>query len=175
LGRELVGLVRPWEGAAPTAAIDSTALVASVWIPLAAALTPANVADNEEAVRLLRQLREELRSLLGGVHYNDPALRDRWQTGERVLITTRRGAYPYRDAGVEVRCVFHQLRSHAIENINEQVKAIFDVHGPVPTKGCIPTRRWLLGTIFTYQHLLFRRLEPGQDLRAGLKAYLRSA
>jgi hypothetical protein len=149
--------------------------VAAVWIPLAATLTPANVADNEEAPRLLPELPGELRFLLGDVHYDDPALRARWETGGRLLLTTRRGAYPHRDDGAEVRRVFHQLRSHAIENFNEQFKAIFDVHGPVPTKGQGATRRWVLGAVFLYQLLLLYRFQRGQDLRAGLKACLRAA
>jgi hypothetical protein len=33
-----------------------------------------------------------------------------------------------------LRRVFHELRSRAIENLNEQFKGIFDVHGQVPTK-----------------------------------------
>jgi len=39
--------------------------VASVWIPLAAELTPAHSADNEVAPRLLRQLPFEVRFVLG--------------------------------------------------------------------------------------------------------------
>lgn len=149
--------------------------VANVWIPLAAALTPANVADNEEALRLLPALPGGLRYLLGDVLSNDPAVRERWQTGERLRITTRRGASPHRDDGADVRRVFHQLRSHAIENFNEQFKAIFDVHGPVPTKGRVATQRWVLGAVFVYQLLLLHRFEQGQDLRLGLKACLRAA
>lgn len=149
--------------------------VAAVWLPLAATLTPANVADNEEAVRLLPELPGDVRYLLGDVHYNDPALRDQWQTGERVLVTTRRGRYPHHDDGVEVRRVFHQLRSHAIENFNEQFKAIFDVHGPVPTKGRVATQRCVLGAVLVYQLLLLHRFQRGEDLRVGLKARLRAA
>lgn len=149
--------------------------VASVWIPVAATLTPANVADNEEALRLLPELPSEVRYLLGDVHDNDPALRTQWETDGRLLITTRRGAYPHQDDGVEVRRVFHQLRSHAIENCNEQFKAIFDAHGPVPTKGQVATQRWVLGAVFLYQLLLLYRFQRGQDLRVGLKACLHAA
>ena len=48
------------------------------------------------------------------------------------------------DAGVEVRRVFHQLRSHALEYFNGQVKAIFDTRPAVPTRGLLTTRRYLL-------------------------------
>jgi len=70
--------------------------VARVWIPLAATLTPANVADNEEAPRLLPELPEAVRYLLGDVHDHDPALRAQWTTEGRTLVTTRRGPYPHR-------------------------------------------------------------------------------
>jgi hypothetical protein len=50
-------------------------------------------------------------------------------------VTTKRGRYPHTDDGVEVRRIFHELRSAAIENLSEQFKGIFDSHGQVPTKG----------------------------------------
>jgi len=87
----------------------------------------------------------------------------------------RGAARTHTDDGVEVRRAFHHLRSHAIETFNEQFKAIFDVHGPVPTKGLVATQRHILGAIVAYQLLLLHRFERGQDLRAGLKARLRAA
>ena len=51
---------------------------------------------------------------------------------DRFLVATRRGRYPHTDDGVEVRRVFHKLRSLAIENFNGQFKGIFDAHGSVP-------------------------------------------
>lgn len=149
--------------------------VAAVWIPLAATLTPANVADHAEARRLLPELPDEVRFLLGDVHYNDPVLRDQWTTDGRTLITTQHGRYPHTDDGVEVRRLFHQLRSHAIENFNEQFKAIFDSHGPVPTRGLMATRRSVLGAVLVYQLLLLQRFQTRQNLRVGLKATLRAA
>jgi len=149
--------------------------VAAVWIPLAATLTPANVADNEEVLRLVPELPDDVRYLLGDVHYNDPTLRERWETGDRLLVTTKRGRYPHTDDGVEVRRLFHQLRSHAIENFNEQFKGIFECHSQVPTKGLAATQRHVLGAVFLYQLLLLHRFEHHQDLRLGLKACLRAA
>jgi hypothetical protein len=102
--------------------------VAAVWIPLAARLTPANEADNEVAPLLIEELPEEVRFVLGDLHYNAPNVRARCEP-ERMLVTTQRGAYPHTDDGVEVRRVFHKLRSLAIENFNEHFKAIFEVHG----------------------------------------------
>jgi len=149
--------------------------VAAVWIPLAATLTPANVADNQAVLLLLPELPGELRYLLGDVHYSDPTVREQWETGARVLVTTKRGRYPHTGAGVEVRRVFHQLRSHAIENFNEQFKGIFECHQQVPTRGLLATQRHVLGAIFVYQLLLLHRFEQGHDLRVGLKACLRAA
>lgn len=39
------------------------------------------------------------------------------------------GAYPHTNDSVEVRQLFHELCSQAIENLNEQFKGIFDTHG----------------------------------------------
>src|ERR687890_521988 len=50
--------------------------VAGVWIPLAAELTPANVADNEAAPELLCRIPAEVRYVLGDKHYNDPEVRE---------------------------------------------------------------------------------------------------
>src|SRR5687767_13941886 len=49
--------------------------VAGVWIPLRAALTPANVADNVQARELLADLPAEVRFILGDNHYHDTELR----------------------------------------------------------------------------------------------------
>ena len=94
---------------------------------------------------------------------------------ERELVATRHGAYPHTDGGVEVRRLFHTLRSRAIENLNEQFKGIFDGHGQVPTKGLRNTRRWALGAVLVYQLSLWYRFEHGLDLRVGLKPFLKAA
>jgi hypothetical protein len=119
----------------------------TVWLPLAADLTPANVADNEHAPLLLTDLPAEISAVLGDQHYNDPALHALVTEANRLLITTKRGAYPHTDAGVEVRRLFHQLRSHAIENCNAPFKTIFGCLGNVPTRGLLPTRRFALGAV----------------------------
>ena len=149
--------------------------VAAVWIPLAAELTPANVADNEQAPALLREIPGAIRYLLGDTHYNDPALRALCAASDRELVTTRRGAYPHTDGGVEVRRIFHELRSPAIENLNGQFKGIFDCGGQVPTRGLRATRRYVLGAVVVYQLTLLYRSEHGSDLRTGLKAFLKAA
>jgi hypothetical protein len=148
---------------------------AAAWIPLAARLTPANRADNEEAPALLGELPASLRFLLGDTSYNDPDLRARAEAEGRTLVTTRRGAYPHTDDGAEVRRVFHALRSHTIENFNEAFKAIFDAHGQVPTRGLTNTRRYALAAVFVYQLGLLYRHQTGGDLRVGLKPLLKAA
>jgi len=149
--------------------------VAAVWIPLAAELTPANTADNEPAPRLLDEVPLDARFVLGDTHYNDPAVRDHCFGAGRLLVATRRGAYPHTDDGVEIRRVFHKLRSLAIENFNGHLKGIFDLHGSVPTRGLLRTQRFALGAVLVYQLSLLYRFEHQQDLRAGLKAFLKAA
>jgi Transposase DDE domain len=148
---------------------------AAVWIPLAAELTPANEADNEVALPLIRNLPPEVRYLLGDIHYNAPTLRQAWETSERFLVVSHYGPYPHTDPGKEVRRVLHKLRSITIENFNEQFKGIFDGHGQVPTKGLTNTRRFVLGAIFVYQLALLYCFEHTLPLRLGLKAFLKAA
>jgi len=149
--------------------------VAAVWIPLRARLTPANVADNEQAPLLLRDLPAEVRFILGDTHYQDPDLHERATAEECLLVATKRGAYPHQDDGVDVRRMFHQLRTHAMENFNGQFKAIFDVTTAVPTRGRVRTARWILGGVLVYQLTLLDRHHRGLDLRAGLKPFLQAA
>lgn len=149
--------------------------VASVWIPLAASLTAANEADNEVAPDLLRQLPPDTRFVLGDIHYNAPNVRDVCDDAGLILITTQYGPYPHTDDGVELRRLFHKLRSLTIENFNEHFKGIFDGHGQVPTKGLANTSRFVLGAVFVYQLALLYRFKNGLDLNVGLKAFLKAA
>jgi len=164
-----------WHGWVYGRKLHRVTTVAGVWIPLAAELTPANTADTEPAPRLLDELPFDARVVLGDTQYNDPAVRDHCAGTGRLLVATRRGAYPHTDAGVEVRRVFHLLRHRAIENFNGQVKGIFDAHGAVPTRGLARTRRFALGAVLVYQLTLLYRFEHRQDLRVGLKAFLKAA
>lgn len=149
--------------------------VAAVWIPLAAHLTPANTADETVAPDLLRELPGEARFVLGDQHYNAPTVQESCERSGRILVASRRGRYPHTDPGVEVRRLFHELRSRAIENFNEPFKAIFEAHGPVPTKGLRDTQCFALGAVFLYQLTLWYRFEHGWDLRVGLKSFLKAA
>jgi len=164
-----------WHGWVYGWKLHIVATVANVWIPLAAELTPANAADNEVAPDLVCRIPAEVRFVLGDKHYNDPELRALCAEDERCLVTTHAGRYPHTDDGVEVRRVFHKLRSSAIENFNEQFKGIFDGHRQVPTKGLTNTRRFALGAIFVYQLTLWYRHEQHMDLRVGLKPFLKAA
>jgi len=164
-----------WHGRVYGWKLHPVTTVAAVWIPLAAELTPANAADNEVAPGLLAELPTELAFLLGDTSYQDEDLRARCAEAGIELVATRRGAYPHRDGGVAVRRVFHRLRSTAIENFNEQFKAIFDAHGQVPTRGLRATTRHVLGAVFVYQLTLLHRSAHAADLRVGLKPFLKAA
>lgn len=149
--------------------------VAGVWLPLAAALTPANGDDAELALSLQEHLPAEVRFLLGDRHYNTPGLRQRCRADGRILVTSCYGRYPHGDAGVEVRRVFHKPRSVAIETFNEHFKGIFDGHGAVPTAGLTDTARFALGAVVVYQLALLHRHRHGLPLNVGLKAFLKAA
>ena len=149
-------------------------VVASVWIPLSAQLTPANEADNEMAPALIYELPADVRFVLGDLHYNAPNVRTVCEQTGRCLVTTQYGPYPHTDPGVEIRRIFHKLRSLAIENFNEHFKGIFDGHGQVPTKGLLNTQRFALGAIFVYQLALLYRFQHGLDLNIGLKAFIKA-
>jgi len=150
-------------------------VVASVWIPLSAQLTPANEADNEIAPALIYELPPQARFILGDLHYNAPNVREVCEQTGRFLVTTKYGPYPHTDAGVEIRRIFHKLRSLAIESFNEHFKGIFDAHGQVPTKGLVNTQRFALGAVFVYQLALLYRFQHGLDLNIGLKAFIKAA
>jgi len=149
--------------------------VAAVWIPVAARLRPANEADNNVAEMLLPEVPLQARYMLGDTHYNAPNVTAACRLRGLWPITTKRGAYPHTDDGVEVRRVFHKLRSVANENFNEQFKAIFNGHDRVPTKGLVATQRYALGAVLVYQLVLWHRHAQGQSLRKGLKACIKAA
>ena len=164
-----------WHGWVYGWKLHLVSVVAGVWFPLAAILTPANIADSEPAPALLDEVPAEVRFVLGDRHYNTPDLHTYCAQTNRLLVATKYGRYPHTDDGVDVRRVFHQLRSHSIENLNEQFKGIFDGHGQVPTKGLIATQRFALGAILVYQLALLYRFEHHLPLCVGLKAFLKAA
>ncbi len=149
--------------------------VAGMWIPLSARLTPADVADNQIAPALIEELPAEARFVLGDTHYDAENVRQKCEQTQRFLVTSKRGAYPHTDRGVEVRRIFHKLRTLANENFNEHFKSIFDVHEQVPTKGMVNTARFALGAVFVYQLALLHRHEQKLEVNRGLKPFLRAA
>jgi hypothetical protein len=112
--------------------LQVVSVVAAVWFPIAAVLTPATIAVSPPAPALLREVPADVRFVLGDRHYNTPDLHEICEQADRLLVTTRYGRYPHTDDGVEVRRVFHKLRSRAMENFTELIFGIFDGHGQVP-------------------------------------------
>ena len=75
-----------------------------------------------------------------------------------------------------MRRVFHTLRGAASENFDEHFEAIFEVHGPVLTKGKTDTAPKRSGRCPYYQIALLQRHERGlEDVNVGLKAFLEAA
>jgi hypothetical protein len=146
-----------------------------VWIPLAAELTPANTADNTLAPALLRELPAEVRYVLGDQHYNTTELRAECARQNRELVATRRGAHPHTDGGVEVRRIFHQLRSQAIEPFNGLFKNIFEWGGQMPVKGLNRCQLFVLGAVLLYQLALLYQHEHHMPDGTDVKPLLRAA
>jgi len=150
-------------------------VVGRVWIPLAAEFTIASDADNMIAPKLLEQLPMAVRYVLGDTHYNTPELREECTLHNRELVATRRGPYPHRDGGVEVRRIFHKLRSLAIEPFNGLFKNIFEWRGQMPVKGLKRCQLLALGAILLYQIVLLYQHQRQQPIGVGVKALLRAA
>jgi Transposase DDE domain len=149
--------------------------VGAVWIPLAAELTAANTADNTIAPQLLAPLPAEVRYVLGDTHYNDPDIRLLCEQSNRALVATRRGASPHQDEGVEVRRIFHKLRSQAIEPFNGLFKNVFEWRTQMPVKGLRRSQLLALGAMVMYQLVLLSQHEHHLPLGKGIKPLLRAA
>ena len=147
----------------------------SLWIPLAAGLTPANVYDAGPAPELIRQLPIEVRFVLGDTHYNDPTVRATCRLSDRWLVTTLRGAYPHTDVGADVRRIFHKLRSQAIEPFNSLFKNVFEWGGQVPVKGLARVKLIVLGAVVVYQLVLLFQFQHARPLGKAVKPLLRAA
>ena len=150
-------------------------VVGNVWMPLAAEFTVASDADNLLALPLLEQVPLDVRYVLGDTHYNTPELRQECALRNRELVATRRGPYPHQDGGVEVRRIFHKLRSLAIEPFNGLFKNIFEWRGQMPVKGLKRCQRLALGAILLYQLVLLYQHQRQQPVGIGIKALLRAA
>jgi hypothetical protein len=148
---------------------------ASVWIPLAAALTPANIYDADVALQLQPELPLEVRYVLGDTHYNDDTLRRQCRLSNRWLVTTRRGPYPHADPGADVRRIFHKLRSQAIEPFNGLFKNVFEWGGQVPVRGLARVKLIVLGAVLVYQLVLLFQFQHARPLGKAVKPLLRAA
>ena len=149
--------------------------VGAIWLPLAAELTVANRGDNEVAPLLLKQLPGDVRYVLGDTHYNDPELRQQCHRRGCELIATRRGPYPLGNGGVEVRKIFHKLRSQAIEPFNGLFKNVFEWRVKMPVKGLQRSQLLALGAVVVYQLVLLYQHEQNLPLGKGIKPLLRAA
>jgi hypothetical protein len=149
--------------------------VAALWIPLAAELTVANTDDAAIAPALLAQLPAQVRYILGDTHYHTPDLRRACQGRGWWLVASRRGKYPHTDSGVEVRRIFHKLRSQSIEPFNGLFKNVFEWGGQVPVKGLRRTQLLVLGAVLLYQLVLLYQFQQHKPLGIGVKALLRAA
>ena len=149
--------------------------VSSIWIPLAAKLTSANVHDSQAAPALIQQLPFDVSFVLGDNHYKTPELQTCCQLSNRLLVGSGRGPYPHDDPGVEVRRIFHILRHQAIEPFNGLFKNVFEWNGQVPVKGLKRNQLFVLGAVLLYQLVLLFQFEQQQPLGKGIKPLLRAA
>src|SRR5262249_60367740 len=107
--------------------------------------------------------------------YEEPASRDHCQQRGWELGATRRGPHPHRDSGVEVRKVFHKLRSQAIAPFNGLFKNVFEWRVKRPVKGLQRSQLLALGAVVLYQLVLLYQHERNLPLRKGIKPLLRAA
>lgn len=149
--------------------------IGSLWLPLAAEVTLANVAARDVAPRLFPHLPAEVRYVLGDHHYHTPDLRLVCARHNRELVATRRGADPHTAGGVDVRRVCPQLRSQAIEPFNGLFKNIFEWGGQMPVKGLRRCQLLALGAVLLYQLVLLYQHQHHQLVGVGIKALLRAA
>ncbi|HKI53130.1 MAG TPA: transposase [Anaerolineales bacterium] len=123
----------------------------NAWLPLTAEVTPANIADNEQAPTMLEVLPAGLRFLLADQHYHDQTLLQQCANRVCTLVTSFTGKNnpdPHHDDGVEVRKVLHKTRSIAIENFNEHFKVSLMFMVLCLQKGC-----WLPSGLFSVPFL----------------------
>ena len=154
--------------------------VCEVWIPLAARLTPANTADNLVAPTSSSSCQ------IGYASYSETSTTTPPTSGRHVCEAPRRrkrsGSWSPPNEGLTLTPMM-ALKSGAsstscaawLRNFNEHFKAIFELHGQVPTRGLINTARFALGAVLVYQLALLYRHERNLDINRGLKPFLRAA
>jgi transposase len=99
----------------------------------------------EEAVRLVRASDERwpIPRIARDFGVSSKTLR-KWVNQAEVDAGDREGLT------TEEREELRRLRREVKVNFNEHFKAVFDAHGPVPTKGGADTARFALGAVFVY-------------------------
>jgi len=130
-----------WHGWVDGWKLHVGSVIAAVWFPIAAVLTPATVAYSDPAPDLLGEVPAEVRFLLGDLHYMSLTFVAAVYSRIVCWSPPSLDALPYRYR-VEVRRIFHQLRSVAREQLHKHFKGIFDGHGQVPTTGLLATQRF---------------------------------
>ena len=126
------------------------------------------------APALLQQVPAEVRYLLDDTHCNTPELRQVNQERGCWLVVSRRSKHPHTDSGVEVRYIFHKLRSETIEPFNGLYKNVFECSGQVPVKDLKRTQLFVLGAVLLYQLVLLYQFQRRKPLVVGIKALLRA-
>ena len=102
-------------------------------------------------------------------------MRQQCEQSNRALVATRRQAYPHHDDGVEVRRIFHKLRSQAIEPFNGLFKNIFEWRTQLPVPGLQRSQLLALDAIVIYQLVLLYQHEQHLTPGKGMKPLLRAA
>ena len=85
------------------------------------------------------------------------------------LVATRHGPYPHCDGSVEMRKVFHKLRSQAIEPFNGLFKNVFEWRVKRPIKGLQRSQLLALGAVVIYQLVLLYQHERQLPVGKGIK------
>ena len=138
--------------------------IGSLWIPLAAEFTLANVADSEIAPFCLPNCPPRS-AMSWAINLTIPR-----SCGRSVAATTGNwwppaGApYPHTDGEVEVRRVFHKLHSQAIEPFNGLFKNLFEWGGQMPVKGLRRCQLLALGAVLLYQLVLLYQHQHAQPV-----------
>lgn len=93
----------------------------------------------------------------------------------RLWVGSGRGPYPYDDAGVKVRRVFHILRHQVIELFNGLFCNVFAWGGHVSVKGSRRDHFIVSGAVLLDQLVLLYKFEHHKPLGMGIKPLFRVA
>jgi hypothetical protein len=86
--------------------------IASIWIPLAAQLQPANHADNVVAEKLIEAALPYARFFCADSAYACDNVRAACEQRNAILVAGNRSRTPRTDPGVDVRKIIHAMRHH---------------------------------------------------------------